>query len=112
MNEDGKILVDDIIPLNYDEQHKIPFKHSYEDGILKTHVPWTGDVWKVLFHILSFYSEKIDFTYFYNLNYRGVAVLKIKEKFNIPESDIETINNYEYVKDFAAYIEVIKEKSV
>ena len=112
LNEDGKILVDDIIPLNYDEQHKIPFKHSYEDGILKTHVPWTGDVWKVLFHILSFYSEKIDFTYFYNLNYRGVAVLKIKEKFNIPESDIETINNYEYVKDFAAYIEVIKEKSV
>jgi hypothetical protein len=107
LNENGKILLDDIIPLNVNEQLKVPFKHNYVDGILKTLIPWTGDVWKFLFHVLTFYGEHIDFQYYYNLNYRGVAVLKIKEKFTIPDSDIDTINSYDYTNDFLNYMNLI-----
>ena len=108
LNDNGKILLDDIIPLNIDEQLKIPIKHSYEDGILKTMVPWTGDVWKILYHILLFYKENIDLTHFYNLNYRGVAVLQIKQKFRIPDADIVSINAYNYTTDFKAYMDLFK----
>jgi glycosyltransferase involved in cell wall biosynthesis len=107
LNKNGKIIIDDIIPLNVDEQLKIPLKHTYENGILKTLIPWTGDVWKVLFHVLTFYSEYITFEYYYNLNYRGIAVLQIKEKFNIPNTDIEQINSYDYKNDFLKYMDLI-----
>ena len=106
LSDNGKILLDDVIPLNNDEQLKIPIKHFYDDGILKTMVPWTGDVWKVLYHILLFYRENIDFTHFYNLNYRGVAVLQIKQKFRIPDTDIVSINAYNYTTDFKAYMDL------
>lgn len=108
LNENGKILLDDIIPLNYDEQLKIPVKHYYKNGILKTLVPWTGDVWKTMYHILSLYSEHIDFQYFYHSNYRGVAVLQIKSFFQIDSSEFEVINNYTYENDFEKYIELIE----
>jgi hypothetical protein len=108
LNDNGKILLDDVIPLNSDEQLKIPIKHIYENGILKTMMPWTGDVWKVLFHILNCYRENIDFSYFYNLNYRGVAVLQIKQKFQIPEDELDSINAYNYATDFNAYMDLIK----
>ena len=85
---------------------KIPIKHFYDDGILKTMVPWTGDVWKVLYHILLFYRENIEFSHFYNLNYRGVAVLQIKQKFRIPDADIVSINAYNYTTDFKAYMDL------
>jgi glycosyltransferase involved in cell wall biosynthesis len=108
LNDNGKILLDDVIPLNSDEQLKIPIKHIYENGVLKTMVPWTGDVWKVLFHILKCYRENIDFSYFYNLNYRGVAVLQIKQKFQIPETELDSINGYNYATDFKTYMDLIK----
>lgn len=107
LNENGKILVDDIIPLNYDEQLKIPKKHYYDDTVLKTMVPWTGDVWKPLYHILLFYSEHIEFKYYYHLYYRGVAVLKIKSPFQISDSEIEHINKYDYVNDFIKYTDLL-----
>jgi glycosyltransferase involved in cell wall biosynthesis len=107
LNENGKIILDDIIPLNIDEQLKVPIKHTFENGILKTLIPWTGDVWKVLFHILTFYSEYINFQYYYNSNYRGIAVLQIKEKFSIPNTDIEKINSYDYKNDFLSYMILI-----
>lgn len=108
LNENGKILLDDIIPLNYDEQLKIPIKHHYQDGILKTLVPWTGDVWKTLYHILFSYSQYIEFNYFYHPYYRGVAVLQIKESFQIPDSEIDIIDNYNYIDDFARYIDLVE----
>jgi glycosyltransferase involved in cell wall biosynthesis len=111
LNENGLIMLDDIIPLNVDEQLKIPIRHSYEDGILKTMVPWTGDVWKVLYFILLYHHEKMELSYFYHSNYRGVAVLKIKEKFNILESDIETVNNADYVRDFDEYVTLLNKSS-
>jgi len=104
LNKNGQILLDDIIPLNYDEQLKIPIKYKYHNEILHTLIPWTGDVWKVLYHVLLVYSQYVDFKYFYHSNYRGIAILQIKEKFQIYESEIEMINNYDYINDFNKYI--------
>jgi len=108
LNKNGKILLDDIIPLNYDEQLNIPIKHKIQNGVLKTLVPWTGDVWKTLYHILSIYSQHIDFQYFYHANYRGVAVLKIKSFFQIEQSEFSVISNYNYETDFQKYIGLIE----
>ena len=112
ININGLILLDDIIPLNFDEQLKVPIKHTYDNGILKTLIPWTGDVWKVLYYILRTFSEKIEFNYFYNPNYRGVCVLKIIEKFVIPESDIKQINDFNYTTDFINYVELLNKYKV
>ena len=111
LNENGKILLDDIMPLNYDEQLKIPIKHFYENGILKTMVPWTGDVWKTMYHILSLYSQHFDFKYFYHPYYRGVAVLQIRSFFQIDSSEFDIINNYTYETDFGKYIELIEQNN-
>ena len=111
LNEGGKIFIDDIIPLTFDEQLKIPKKHYYDSGILKYGEPWTGDIWKVIFHILVFYSEDIDFSYYYHLNYRGVAVLQIKHNFQISELDLSIINQYDYFKDFKNYINLLESTS-
>ena len=111
LNENGKILLDDIIPLNYDEQLNVPLKHEVRNGILKTMVPWTGDVWKTLYHILTLYSQHIDFQYFYHMNYRGMAVLKIKSFFQIPECELDAINNYTYETDFKKYIELVEKSN-
>jgi hypothetical protein len=94
--------------LNYHEQLKIPVKHEYQDGVLKTLIPWTGDVWKILYHILSLYSQYVEFTYFYHPYYRGVSVLEIKESFQIPETELDVINNYNYINDFSVYIDLIE----
>ena len=104
LNDGGKIFIDDIIPLTYDEQLKIPKKHYYDNGILKYGESWTGDVWKVIFHVLLFYSQNIDFSYYYHLNYRGVAILHIKNKFQISETELSDINAYEYFRDFKSYM--------
>ena len=104
----GIILVDDILPLNYNEQLKIPNKHYYENGILKYGESWTGDIWKVLYHmLLNFNDELKDFAYFYNINFRGIASFKIHQKIKINEEDIEVINNYNYFSDFNNYVKLL-----
>jgi glycosyltransferase involved in cell wall biosynthesis len=107
LNINGKILLDDILPIHFDEQLKIPIRNSYENGILKTHVPWTGDVWKFAYHILLNYKKYISFSYFNNINYRGVGVFKINEKFCIPNNEIDIINNYDYITDFENYLNLL-----
>jgi glycosyltransferase involved in cell wall biosynthesis len=108
LNENGKILLDDILPLTYDEQLKIPNAHYYENGILKYGEPWTGDVWRVVYHLLKNYSECFTFSYFHHINYRGVAMLEIKYKFNISNDELAFINEYDYFKDYNDYIDLIK----
>ena len=104
LNADGKIFMDDILPLTYDEQCKIPKKHFYENGILKYGESWTGDVWKVAYYILLHYSENMEFSYYYHQNYRGVGCFHIKSPFQIPDSAVDTINAYDYYRDFNDYI--------
>ena len=104
LKENGTIFIDDILPMSYNEQLKIPNKHYYENGILKYGEPWTGDVWKVMYYLLKYHKNDFEFKYYNNKNYRGVAVLKIINKFNIPESKIIEINDYDYYKDFLDFI--------
>jgi glycosyltransferase involved in cell wall biosynthesis len=107
--EDGCIFIGDILPINYNEQLKIPYKHHYENGILKYGEEWTGDVWKVLYYILLNYSDKLTIKYYCNYNYRGLAYIKINEKFTILIDDniIDEINNYDYFKDFNNYVKLL-----
>lgn len=108
LTDDGIIFIDDILPLNYNEQLKVPVKHYYENGILKYGENWTGDIWKVLYHILLNFKDKIhNFKYFYNINFRGIATFKLKEKFQINQDDIGIINDYDYFKDYRDYIKLL-----
>lgn len=108
LNEGGAIFLDDILPSNQNEQRKVPLKHYYENGILKYGEPWTGDVWKLVYHMLLKYNNYITkFKYYHHANYRGVALIKIKEQFEIEPSEIEEINSYEYFKDFDSYIDLL-----
>uniref|UniRef100_A0A6C0I9U8 Glycosyltransferase 2-like domain-containing protein n=1 Tax=viral metagenome TaxID=1070528 RepID=A0A6C0I9U8_9ZZZZ len=105
LEKDGSIFIDDILPLTYNEQLKIPRKHYYENGILKYGEEWTGDIWKVVYHILKNYLNNLEeYKYFYNPCYRGVLHLKLKSAFEIPDSELETINNYDYFTDFPLYL--------
>ena len=109
LSTNGTIFIDDILPLNYNEQLKIPIKHYYENGILKYGENWTGDVWKVLYHLLKKYKDKIlDFKYFYNINFRGIGSLKFKEVFKIDDEEIDDINSYNYFQDFSDYITILQ----
>ena len=108
IKDGGSLFIDDILPLSYNEQLKIPRKHYYEKGILKYGEEWTGDIWKVVYHILKNYRRFInEFRYFYNSNYRGVAYIKIKEAFEIAEKEIEVINGYNYFIDFPKYLTLL-----
>ncbi len=109
LSEGGYIFLDDILPLNYNEQLKIPRQHYYENGILKYGEEWTGDVWKLVYHLLTKYSGNINFGYFYNINYRGVLFINIKEYFQIPDSneEINEINGYEYFEHFNEYLRLL-----
>jgi hypothetical protein len=107
LNKNGCIFIDDIIPLNYNEQLKIPRKHHYENGVLKYGEEWTGDVWKVIYHLLLNFRKNINIGYYYNINYRGVLHLTIKEKFVILETDIDEINRYDYFSCFNHYLRLL-----
>ena len=104
LKENGKIFIDDILPISPGEQLKIPGKHYYEKGILKYGEPWTGDVWKVMFYILKYHINDIEFIYFNHNNYRGVGMIKIIKKFFINLEKMEEINSYDYYADFNDYL--------
>jgi glycosyltransferase involved in cell wall biosynthesis len=110
LNDNGSIFIDDIIPLNYNEQLRIPLRHHYENGILKYGEEWTGDVWKTIYYLLVHYQENLSFSYHYNINYRGIAHIKLKNKFTIILSEnkiLEEINQYDYFKDFKQYLQLL-----
>ena len=104
LNNDGIIFIDDILPITYFEQLKIPRKHYYENNILKYGEPWTGDIWKVVYYILKNHSENFEFSYFNSPYYRGVGMLKNIKYFRVSEDAIIEINNYEYNIDFPNYL--------
>lgn len=108
LNEGGTIFIDDILPLTYDEQLKIPKKHYYENNILKYGEPWTGDVWKVVYFILQTFSENIEIKYYNNANYRGVAAMSVINYFQIEKESLDVINSYDYYKDYEKYISLLE----
>lgn len=110
LSDNGLIFIDDIIPLNYHEQLKIPIKHKYENGILKYGENWTGDVWRVVYHILKHYKEHIQlFAVYHNIHYRGLAVCQFDKDFSIPLDEIDEINEYSYFDHFADYLSLLND---
>ena len=103
LTNDGVIFIDDCIPLNYNEQLKIPIKHHYENGILKYGEEWTGDVWKFVYHLLKNYKNKIIVHYFHNIEFRGILQVQFKEKFEVVVS-YDELNNYNYFAHFNDYL--------
>ena len=106
------IFIDDVLPLTESEQHKIPTKHYYENGILKYGEPWTGDVWKVIYHMLLMQRETKRnrwFTYkvYTHPSYRGVIAMKIKRPFVFSEGAIEKINAYTWSDHFSDYKQML-----
>jgi glycosyltransferase involved in cell wall biosynthesis len=109
LSDDGFIFIDDILPFNYNEQLKIPINHYYEKGILKYAENWTGDVWKVIYYLLVKHKDKLSLCqYYYNIHFRGVLVIKIKEKFQLNEDDIHIINDYDYFTDYSQYVKLLE----
>jgi hypothetical protein len=110
LNEGGKIFVDDILPLTFDEQLKIPKKHYFDNGILKYGEPWTGDVWKVIYYLLKHWKNNINLSFYHNLNYRGIAAIDVLIPFHLDlSSGIEEINSYDYFTDFDNYVQLLLE---
>lgn len=108
LTKNGIIFIDDCIPLNYNEQLKIPNKHHYENGILKYDEEWTGEVWKFMYYLLENYNNKICFTYFHNINYRGIVMIKVLEPFTIiNEDNLKLSDKYEYFRDFENYVKLL-----
>lgn len=103
ISNNGKIFIDDILPLTYEEQLKIPNNHFYENGILKYKESWTGDVWKVIYYILKNFKTNIEFKYFLHENYRGVFMFNVTDLFQISKKEINEINGYDYYNDFNKY---------
>ena len=99
--------MDDVFPANEREQHKIPIKHVYENGILKYKESWTGDVWKFVYYLIKNNKEKLNFEIFTHPNYRGVMKFEFNEKVKISPDAINEIENYTYEKDFEEYFDLI-----
>lgn len=108
LNAGGTIFIDDIFPAHLQEQYKVPLKHYYENGILKYGEPgWTGDVWKVIYHLLRKYKDRVaSFQLFHHGNYRGVGMLTFTSTDFVIE-DAEQIDAYDYARDFGDYLKML-----
>ncbi len=113
LSENGFIMIDDILPMSYNEQLRVPMKHYYEKGILKYGESWTGDVWKLVYYLLKNYSQgnKFEFSYYNHPNYRGVAVFRFKNPSELildsnSEKIIEKMNSYDFFTDYEKYLEL------
>ena len=109
LNENGVILLDDVLPLTYNEQLQIPRKHYYENGILKYGESWTGDVWKFLYYVLIHYYECIELQIYNHTNYRGVCKIKIIQQIDWTDEEqvINTMIKYDYTTDFSNFLQIL-----
>ena len=110
LNKNGFIFLDDVLPLNEREQHKIPIKHVYENGILKYRESWTGDVWKFVYYLLINHKSQIKFDLFTHQNYRGVLRIKILNNLKSLSIKIDDIEMYDYNKDFENYKNILMDR--
>jgi len=109
LSEGGSIIIDDVLPKCEREQHKIPGKHFYSNGILKYGEPWTGDVWKFIYFLFLHY--KFDSTVYNSTNnYRGmVHICNVDTNVDMSKIDVfAIINNYDFNTDYNKYVELIR----
>ena len=107
LNKNGIIFIDDVFPQNEDEQYKTPINPIYENNILKYSSPWTGDVWKFIYYLLIFHKDCFNFEIFLHHNYRGVIKIIPTSFLLISQKALEIINNYDYIKDFGNYKNIL-----
>jgi Rps23 Pro-64 3,4-dihydroxylase Tpa1-like proline 4-hydroxylase len=110
LTPNGSIVIDDVLPMNEREQYKVPIKHYYNNGILK--YGWTGDVWKFVYFLFQYYQ--FDFSvYNFTAGYRGIIhIYNFKNEINDDIDNtkvIETMNSYDYNKDYDKYLKYINE---
>lgn len=105
------LFLDDMLPRTSAEQQKVPGKHCFENGILKYREPWTGDGWKVLYHMLRSERRIADSVerihVFAHPSYRGVVALNMVAPFAFDPADVDQIEAYDYDRDFVAYREAL-----
>jgi glycosyltransferase involved in cell wall biosynthesis len=111
LNHNGSIVITNIFPENYREQCKVPIKHYYNNEILKYSEPWTGDIWKYVYHVIKHY--KFTYKIYNNKSNRGFIqffnINKEEELYtDILSIDIREINNYDYNKDYSDFINILK----
>ena len=112
LTPNGSIVIDDVLPMNEREQYKVPIKHYYNNGILKYGESWTGDVWKFVYFLFQYYQ--FDFSvYNFTAGYRGIIhIYNFKNEINDDIDNtkvIETMNSYDYNKDYDKYLKYINE---
>ena len=109
LTKGGLIFIDDCIPINYNEQLKIPIKYHYDNNILKYDIEWCGDVWKFVYYLLNNYRTKIEYAYFHSIHYRGVLMVKILEPFYVKIDDNISLDiMYDYFYDFHNYLQLLE----
>lgn len=106
LSPQGRIFIDDILPICENEQQKIPDKHVIEDGVMKYVEAWTGDVWKLVYYLLKNHRTQFKYKWFNHPNYRGVIMLYDIVYFKIDNSatTLEAINGADYVSEFGDYL--------
>lgn len=113
LSSNGSIFIDDILPFTYFEQLKVPINHHYDNNILKYDEFWTGDIWKVVYHVLNKYEHLIKgFHYFYHANFRGIGKLQLTDnttKLYIPKDEVATMNEYDYFIHYPLYLQKLHE---
>ena len=115
LSDNGKIYIDDILPINYREQLKIPENHYFEKGVVKYKEEWTGDVWKFIYYLLKHYNDKILYSFYNHPNHRGVIAIAINPEINvktfidISEETYNIMNGYNYFEDFNDYVYLLNQ---
>jgi len=101
LNENSIIIFDDIYPKN-EEMTEVPRPKT---GPVSPGSPWTGDCWKLLYHILLTISKENYILKVYSGgDYYGVATLLIKDIFKLNDFDS---NKYTYKNDFEKYTNLL-----
>lgn len=79
VKNNGYILIDDILPLDSDEQEREKIKDA-----------WTGDVWKAWYYFFENNKHDLDFGHFESPIFRGVGYVKVNKIIDIDLKEAET----------------------
>lgn len=102
---EGWLLLDDVLPRDKVEQHRVPRGAWYDRGVLKYGAPWTGDVWKTAAALIRARPELPRQLFVYQSEYRGVLALRLTAA-DAPldaAALIAAAEQLDWDRDFAAY---------
>jgi len=108
---EGCVLLDDVLPTCHEEQAPRPLRTVLHEGVPKAAVAWTGDVWKVLYHVLK-HGSFAEVSVYSHPSYRGIAALRplSSSAWEVAAADPPPFDTYDYWRDFGPYLELIEAK--